>query len=37
MKLKEALKKSDYDLLNTRRKLRVENKNILLVNSLKDK
>lgn len=37
MKLREALKKSDYDLLNTRRKLRVENKNILLVNSLKDK
>jgi len=37
IKLREALKRSDNDLLNTRRKLRVENKNILLVNSLKDK
>ena len=26
IKLREALKRSDYDLLNTRRKLRVENK-----------
>lgn len=36
IKLREALKRSDYDLLNTRRKLRVENKNILSVNSLKE-
>lgn len=36
IKLREALKRSDYDLLNTRRKLRVENKNIHSVNSLKE-
>ena len=36
IKLREALKRSDYDLLNARRKWRLEKQNILSVNSLKE-